>query len=144
MGHWCNWMKWSTWKGLIHCGCWVNIAEWNLNFQITTHIRVYQFWLSLCSHLGSPGGISGKEPTCQCRRPKRGEFKLWVRRIPGRSLAGYSPYSLKELDTTERLSMTTCKPTISQFKTLERSWRWRWLSMAWHKGIHSWASSTEY
>ena len=38
MGHWCNWMKWSAWKGLIHCGCWVNIAEWNLNLQIITHI----------------------------------------------------------------------------------------------------------
>ena len=29
-----------------------------------------------------PGGASGKEPTCQCRRQKRQEFSLWVREIP--------------------------------------------------------------
>ena len=28
-----------------------------------------------------PGGISGKEPTCQCRRPKRHGFHPWVRKI---------------------------------------------------------------
>ena len=37
-----------------------------------SHHRIYQFWLSLCSQLGFPGGIRGKEPACQCRRPMRG------------------------------------------------------------------------
>ena len=71
---------------------------------------------------GFPGGASGKEPTCQCRRHKRYGFNSWVRKLfwrrawqptplflPGesrgqRSLAGYSPhshYSCKESDTTE-------------------------------------------
>ena len=66
--------------------------------------------------LGFPGGASGKEPTCQCRR--RG-FDSWVRKIPWRrawqptpvflpgeshgqrSLVGYSPWGHKESDTTE-------------------------------------------
>ena len=30
------------------------------------------------------GGISGKEPTCQFRRHKRGGFDPWVRKIPWR------------------------------------------------------------
>ena len=64
------------------------------------------------------GGASGKEPTCQCRRHKRCRFDLWVRKIPWRrawqlqysclvnpsgqrSLAGYSPWTRKELDMTE-------------------------------------------
>ena len=65
---------------------------------------------------------SGKESTCQCRRCKRCGFNPWVRKIPWRrkwqptsvflpgkphgqrSLAGYSPWDLKELDKTERLS----------------------------------------
>ena len=34
--------------------------------------------------LGFPGGISGKEPSCQCRRHKRHRFDLWVRKIPWR------------------------------------------------------------
>ena len=33
---------------------------------------------------GSPGGASGKEPTCQCRRHKRCRFDSWVRKIPWR------------------------------------------------------------
>ena len=31
-----------------------------------------------------PGGASGKEPACQCRRHKRHEFDPWVRKIPWR------------------------------------------------------------
>ena len=27
-------------------------------------------------------GTSGKEPACQCRRHKTGEFHPWVRKIP--------------------------------------------------------------
>ena len=65
-----------------------------------------------------PGGASGKEPACQCRRCKRQGFDPWVRKFPWRrawqptpvfipgeshgqkSLAGYSPQGPKELDTT--------------------------------------------
>ena len=32
--------------------------------------------------LGFPGGPSGKEPTCQCRRHKRSRFNPWVGRSP--------------------------------------------------------------
>ena len=31
-----------------------------------------------------PGGTSGKEPTCQCRRPKRRSFDTWVGKMPWR------------------------------------------------------------
>ena len=34
--------------------------------------------------LGFPGGTSGKEPTCQCRRHKRCGFDPWVGKIPWR------------------------------------------------------------
>ena len=58
---------------------------------------------------GFPGGTSGKEPACQCRRHRRCRFDIWVRKIPWRrqwpltlvffpgesrgqrSLTGYSP-----------------------------------------------------
>ena len=69
--------------------------------------------------LGFPGGISGKEPACQCRRCKRRVFHPWVgktpwrrawqptpRFLPGESqgeknLVGYSPWGCKELDMTK-------------------------------------------
>ena len=34
--------------------------------------------------MGFPGGASGKESTCQCRRLKRGEFNPWVGKISWR------------------------------------------------------------
>ena len=32
--------------------------------------------------VGFPGGTTGKEPTCQCRRHKSLGFNLWVGKIP--------------------------------------------------------------
>ena len=40
--------------------------------------------IDLCTLLGFPGGTSGKEPTCQRRRRKRGRFAPWVRKSPWR------------------------------------------------------------
>ena len=71
----------------------------------------------LSSLEGFPSGAAGEEPTCQYRRLKRCGFDPWVRKLswrrewqptpvllPGkshgqRSLAGYRPWSHKELDT---------------------------------------------
>ena len=73
----------------------------------------------VCIQWGFPGGASGKEPTCQCRRHRRCGFDPWVGKIPWsgawqpilvflpgeshgqRSLVGYRPQSRKELDMTE-------------------------------------------
>ena len=88
--------------------------------------------LHLCSRLGNkfilniflgfPGGTSGKELACQCRRQKRSRFYPWVGKMPWRrnwhpipvflpgkfhgqrSLVGYSPWGHKESDTTEQLT----------------------------------------
>ena len=64
-------------------------------------------------------GAKGKEPGCQCRGYKRHEFDPWVGKIPWRrawqptsvflpgeshgqrSLAGFSPWGLKESDMTK-------------------------------------------
>ena len=37
-----------------------------------------------CQTVFFPGGASGKEPTCQCRRLTRRGFNPWVRKIPWR------------------------------------------------------------
>ena len=85
---------------------------------------------------GFPGGTSGKESTCQCRRCG---FNSWVRKIPWRKkwqpilvflpgeshgqrrLAGYSPWDHKESDTIEPLS------THASY-LLERRWENFWIS----------------
>ena len=80
--------------------------------QVITNLK------SVVEKSGFPSGTSGKEPACHCRRHKRHGFDLWARKIPRRrawqptpvflsgeshaqrSLAGYSPWGCKELDTT--------------------------------------------
>ena len=70
-------------------------------------------------HSGFPGGTSGKEPTCRCRRHKKLRFDPWVGKIPcsrkrkhalvllpgeshgQRSLVGHSPRGRKESDMTK-------------------------------------------
>ena len=69
--------------------------------------------------MGFPGGASGKEPTCQCRRHKKLEFNPGLGGSAGgghgnplqrsclenphgqKSLAGYSPWGCTESDMTE-------------------------------------------
>ena len=74
--------------------------------------------------LGFPGGASGKESACQCRRHKRYKFDPWVQKIlwsrkwrptpvflPGEShghwsLADYRPWGYKESDVTKHNTTT--------------------------------------
>ena len=70
----------------------------------------------------APRWLSGKKSACQCKRSRRCGFNPWVRKItwrrkwqpnplflPGkshgqRSLAGYSPWDLKESEMTQQIS----------------------------------------
>ena len=74
---------------------------------------------------GFPGGASGKEPTCQCRRRKilipgsgRSPGRAF---LPGeshgqRSLVGYTPWGHKESDTTRQLMLSnTCWSLMAEY-----------------------------
>ena len=60
----------------------------NLSFHRNLFLFVYLFIpLILIVYLhcgGLPGGASGKEPICQCRRCERHEFNPWVGKTPWR------------------------------------------------------------
>ena len=89
----------------------------HVNQRYANLIRCH-FYSKIIITRGIPGGASGKEHTCQCRRCKRHKFNPWVRKIPWRrvwqptlvllpgechrqrSLAGYGPEDHKELDPT--------------------------------------------
>ena len=97
-------------------------------FQSMTGLKSCLTTYSLCDlrqvTWGFPGGSVKKNSTCPCTRCQRcdSEKNSWVGKIPWRrkwqpppvflpgkfpgqrSLAGYSPWGHKELDTTERLS----------------------------------------
>ena len=73
-----------------------------------------------------PGGFSGEEPACQCRRCERCKFSPWMRKIPWRRERLPTPafwpeefhglYSLwghKESDTMEQLSLLEPKTVLA-------------------------------
>ena len=87
-------------------------------------------------HEGFPGGASGKEPACQCRRQKRCGFHPWVRKLPWRRARQPTPVILawripknrggwraavhgghKESDTTGHLNTHSRK--CSSWRSLE-------------------------
>ena len=77
-----------------------------------------------------PGGASGKESACQCRRHKRHGFDPSIRKIlwrrewqptpvvlPGKfhgqkGIKGYRPWDHKELDVTEQLSRSRSRARV--------------------------------
>ena len=87
----------------------------------TIYLHIYNIHVCMYVYIfmGFPGGVSGKEPTCQCRRCKNHGFDPWIRKIPWRrawqptlvflpgeprgqrSLVGSSPWGHKELDMIE-------------------------------------------
>ena len=60
--------------GEIVCVCVCVLQEWGCQGD-------FLIW---CDQMDFPGGTSGKEPTCQCRRLKRHGFDPWVGKIPRR------------------------------------------------------------
>ena len=90
------------------------IAHWF--FFVFLHV-IIRWWSKTSWDI--PGGASGKEPTCQCRRCNRHRFDPWGRKMPWRRawqppavslpeeshgqgrLAGYDALGCKESDTTE-------------------------------------------
>ena len=87
-----------------------------IQYPVINHTHIYMY-----THTriwGFPGSTSGKELACQCRRRKKHRFDSWIGKIPwrrerlptpvfwpGEFHGLYSPWGLKESDTTERLSL---------------------------------------
>ena len=80
--------------------------------------------------LGFPGGTSGKEPTCQCRRHRRLEFDLWVGKIPGGGNGNPLQYSCLE----NPMDREAWQATVHRV-TKSRIWL-KWLST--HTHGNSW------
>ena len=56
-----------------------------LDFPTSRAVRnTYLLFKATQTAVDFPGGSSGKEPACQCRRHKRWGFDPWVRKIPWR------------------------------------------------------------
>ena len=63
---------------------------------------------------GFPGGASGKEPTCQCRRHNRCRFRLWVGKLPRRRAGQPTPGFLPGEAHGRRNPVTAHRVAMSQ------------------------------
>ena len=108
-----TWSKEQQWTSCQQTHCFVSLCLTSSIFlyYLTPSQRLWTLHL-LFFHC-CPGGTSGKEPACQCRRLKRYGFYPWFRKIPWRrkwqptpvilpgesheqrSLAGYSPWGCR-------------------------------------------------
>ena len=95
------------------------VIQW-LRLRASTSGHWFDPWLE--NEGGFPGGTSGKEPACQCRRCTRRGFSPWVGKMPWsrkwqptpvflpgesygqRSLGGYSPRVAKSQTRLKRLN----------------------------------------
>ena len=55
--------------------------------------------------MGFPGGASGKEPACQCRKCKRLGFDPWAGKIPWRRTRQLTPVFLPRESHRQRSQM---------------------------------------
>ena len=97
------WGVWVQWYALEEKTAWmwwslmIFTTAWNSSQPSSPETFFFCPHLDLLSLLlisGFPGGVSGKEPTYQCRKHKRlksGKFKPWVRKIPWRKKWQPSP-----------------------------------------------------
>ena len=106
----------GTLKSLLQHHSWKASILWhayympeNNNTPISEGPNLADTYINCFGSGGFPGGASGKEPTCQCRRCKRCGFDPWIGKMPWgrawqptpvflpgkslgqRSLVGYSP-----------------------------------------------------
>ena len=69
------------------------------------------------THMGVPGGASGKEPTHECKRRRRHRFDPWVGKIPWRRTYQPTPVFLPGESHGQRSLGDT-------FHSVAKSWTW--------------------
>ena len=72
-------------------------------------------WHLMPLNMGLPGGASGKESACQCRRHKNRGFNPWVRKIPWRR--AWQPIPVLPGESHGQRSLAGCSPRV------ENSWQ---------------------
>ena len=84
-----------------HKDYWPQMGKWLLSTIKITKFKVIFAWV-YAYFLGFPGGASGKELTCQCRRHKRCRFDPQFGKIPwGRALGPHSSILAWRIPRTE-------------------------------------------
>ena len=72
----------------------INICYYCIKGKVNHHQLHFVWWD--CGSWGFPGGASGKEPACQCKRPQRCDLIPELGRSPGRGHGNTFQYSYVE------------------------------------------------
>ena len=99
---------------------------WKVTLTTLTPTRNHSVWLlKPCAYpRGFPGGTSGKELSCQCRRHKRLGFDPWVQKIPWRRAWQPTPVFLPGKNPMDRGAWWATVHRVAK----SRTWL-KWLSM---------------
>ena len=95
---------------------------------------------------GFPGGTSGKEPTCQCRRFKRREFDPWVGKLPWRREWQPTPVFLPGESHGQKSLWATVHRVAKSQTQLKRlsTHACKWLESSKWQGQQSWLCNLLY
>ena len=75
--------SWLHWPGMVFQGLPRSLLRMRKR-NVGKQPCLQDIWWSVFRDPEFPGGPSGKEPACQCRRRKRHGFYAWVAKIPWR------------------------------------------------------------
>ena len=117
----------KQWYHLLRWGKIENQLLW-VAWNCERVIYLYDLQVTKEHFMGFPGGASGKEQACQCRRHKRRRFNPWVGKIPWRRARQPTPVLLP----TESHGGAWC----AKIHKVKKSWaRLKWLSMHTKKSV---------
>ena len=97
--HSCNFAFWRNCHIHVHMMCTLfclaqhNTSKIHLNYCMCQYCILFHCWV-VFHCMGFPGGASGEELDCQCRRRKRHGFSSWVGKIPWRQVWQPTPVFL--------------------------------------------------
>ena len=124
----------STYSNLFRCH-WLFTFRWlnpqSPTLQVDSLLSEPQrksIWLILILKRDFPGGTSGKEPTCRCRRHKRHRVNPWIRKIPWRRAWQPTRFLAQRIPWTD-------EPCGLQSMELQSQTRLKRLSKHTHKAI---------
>ena len=87
--------SWLHWPGMVFQGLPQSLLGMRKR-NVGKQPCLQDIWWSVFRDPEFPGGPSGKEPACQCRRRKRHGFYAWVAKIPGGGHGNPLQYSCLE------------------------------------------------
>ena len=124
----CSWLRIHVYTEALFFMLWFLASNGILHQYPFFEFFFFHLFAFMYLKMGFLGGVSTKEPTCQCRRYERCKFNPWIKKMPWRRACKPLQYSCLENPMGRGAWW-------SMVHKVAKSWtRLKWLSM--HTHIH--------